>query len=121
LAIAFEKNYEGNTMKKTAFFIISLLIILLLTGCHEHVWNEATCLEPKTCKKCGETEGETRSLQNLACKEMLALEQRLDGIRVLIACSDMLEGFAGLKKEKQHSKMVMEAANRLSTMLGYIS
>jgi len=58
LAIAFEKNYEGNTMKKTAFFIISLLIILLLTGCHEHVWNEATCLEPKTCKKCGETEGE---------------------------------------------------------------
>ena len=26
-----------------------------------------------------------------------------------------------LKKEKQHSKMVMEAANRLSTMLGYIS
>lgn len=36
-----------------------LLLLLLLTGCClSHRWEEATCLAPKTCSKCGETEGE---------------------------------------------------------------
>ena len=36
-----------------------LLISLLLSACaHEHTWADATCTEPKTCTKCGETEGE---------------------------------------------------------------
>lgn len=36
-------------------------ILFLLSGCSTtctHEWNEATCLEPKTCTKCGAAEGE---------------------------------------------------------------
>ncbi len=41
----------------TAIIFSTLLIVL--TGCgHEHEWTEATCTEPMTCAKCGETEGE---------------------------------------------------------------
>ena len=31
---------------------------LLLTGCHSHQWEDATCTAPRTCVDCGETEGE---------------------------------------------------------------
>lgn len=38
---------------------LSLLLLMLLTGCClSHKWEEATCTEPKTCTKCGKTEGE---------------------------------------------------------------
>lgn len=44
-------------MKRTIFLFI--IVILLFTGCaHKHEFSEATCTEPKTCIKCGETEGE---------------------------------------------------------------
>ena len=40
--------------------ILAMVLILLLTGCKcEHEWMAATCAAPKTCQKCGETEGET--------------------------------------------------------------
>lgn len=45
--------------KKMTILILALCCMALLTGCfckHE-VWNDATCLEPKTCADCGETEG----------------------------------------------------------------
>lgn len=46
-------------MKKTILFLFALILILSLAGCEcEHSWNEATCTEPRTCSKCGETEGE---------------------------------------------------------------
>lgn len=36
-----------------------LTVCFMLTGCcMSHEWQEATCLEPKTCTKCGKTEGE---------------------------------------------------------------
>ena len=39
--------------------ILFLLLFCLLTGCGcKHEWAEATCDAPKTCAKCGETEGE---------------------------------------------------------------
>ena len=31
---------------------------LLLTGCCEHEWKDATCTEPQTCSKCEKTQGE---------------------------------------------------------------
>lgn len=44
--------------KKIVMFGLLLLISATLSGCkHEHVWNEATCIEPKTCTECGETDG----------------------------------------------------------------
>lgn len=37
----------------------SLLLIVCLAGCTcQHEWVEASCMAPKTCSKCGETEGE---------------------------------------------------------------
>lgn len=36
--------------------VLSLLLVLAGCGC-EHTWEEANCVNPKTCSKCGETEG----------------------------------------------------------------
>lgn len=47
-------------MKKIALLMSFLTIIMALTACgHEHRWEEATCTEPKTCRDCGKTEGES--------------------------------------------------------------
>lgn len=46
-------------MKRTGFGIITVLILLCLTGCClRHEWKEATCTKPKRCLKCEKTEGE---------------------------------------------------------------
>lgn len=45
--------------KKLGMAALLLAVVLELTGCQcEHEWAEADCLNPKTCTKCGETEGE---------------------------------------------------------------
>lgn len=47
-------------MKRLMLLAVLVLCTVLLTGCfckHE-TWNDATCLTPKTCAECGETEGE---------------------------------------------------------------
>lgn len=44
---------------KSTILVIMLLLAMLLSGCClNHSWEEATCTQPKTCSKCGETEGE---------------------------------------------------------------
>lgn len=56
-----KEERKENTMKKKIALTLALLITLslALTGCClSHEWVEATCTEPKTCSKCGETEGE---------------------------------------------------------------
>lgn len=47
-------------MKKYLILLpVLILAVALLTGCClSHEWQEATCEAPKTCAKCGETEGE---------------------------------------------------------------
>ena len=50
------------------------------------------------CILCGETLEDTARLQHSVCQQMLALEQEIDGIRLLAACSDVLEGYDGLKE-----------------------
>ena len=38
---------------------VTVVMLLSLSACgHEHQWTEASCLAPKTCQSCGETEGE---------------------------------------------------------------
>ena len=45
-------------MKKLIILLLVAVIALCLTGCcMSHEWLEATCTVPKTCSKCGETEG----------------------------------------------------------------
>ena len=46
-------------MRQLGCAILCLALILCLSGCAcKHEWAEATCMEPKTCTKCGETEGD---------------------------------------------------------------
>lgn len=48
----------AGTAKKSALVLLLLGVIFLLAACcMKHEWKEATCTEPKTCVKCGETEG----------------------------------------------------------------
>ena len=42
----------------TILFVFSLISILFAGCCLSHEWEEASCTAPKTCAKCGETEGE---------------------------------------------------------------
>jgi len=45
-------------MKKAKVGVV-LLSVVLLAGCgHFHSWQDASCTSPRTCVKCGETEGE---------------------------------------------------------------
>lgn len=46
-------------LKSKIFFLVCIvLIVCSFSGCeHEHVWEDASCFSPKTCIKCGETEG----------------------------------------------------------------
>jgi len=48
-------------MKKSiALFLLLAMCVSLLTACGcKHEWEEATCSNPKTCKLCGETEGDS--------------------------------------------------------------
>ncbi len=47
-------------MKKKiqAGFMVLAMSVTMTGCCMSHEWKEATCVEPKTCMKCGETEGE---------------------------------------------------------------
>lgn len=48
-------------MKRNRILLTALIALcaLALSGCClKHEWNPATCTEPSTCAKCGETEGE---------------------------------------------------------------
>lgn len=49
-----------NAMKQRPLYVAAvLLFFLVLMGCEcQHEWEEANCTKPKTCVKCGETEGE---------------------------------------------------------------
>ena len=45
--------------KKMVTGMLAVSLMFMMTGCClSHGWQEATCTEPKTCSKCGETEGE---------------------------------------------------------------
>ncbi len=59
-------------MKKilTTIALTALAAFLLVGCCMSHDWQEATCLAPKTCAKCGATEGEPleHSWQAASCE-----------------------------------------------------
>lgn len=45
--------------RKTIIICLALIMALGLAACgHEHEWADASCLTPKTCSSCQETEGE---------------------------------------------------------------
>ena len=45
-------------MKKISMLFV-IIVLLVFWGCvHEHAWQEATCIKPKVCTVCEETEGE---------------------------------------------------------------
>lgn len=47
-------------MKKRILMVVLVLVLALALaacGCKHEVWNDADCVNPKTCAECGETEG----------------------------------------------------------------
>lgn len=56
--------------KVTYLFFTSILFVLILSGCAcNHEWQDATCLAPRTCVRCGEVQGKVRAHTwgNTAC------------------------------------------------------
>lgn len=48
-----------RNIRRTVAVILCVALAFSLSACScKHEWKEATCTEPKTCGKCGETEGE---------------------------------------------------------------
>lgn len=46
-------------MKKLVLLALALAMVFSMAACGcDHQWQEADCITPKTCSKCGETEGE---------------------------------------------------------------
>lgn len=47
-------------MKKMLLLLMSIIMVLGMVACGscDHSWSDANCLSPKTCSKCGATEGE---------------------------------------------------------------
>lgn len=57
--------------KKAILLMLSLGFAIFLSACEcRHEWEEATCLEPRTCAECGETQGEVsgHSWQEANCE-----------------------------------------------------
>ena len=51
-------------MKRLISFALVLAFVFSMTACGcQHEWQDATCTAPKTCTKCGETEGEAAGHQ----------------------------------------------------------
>ena len=56
-----EDTMRGNARILTVLLCLTLILGLCGCGCScRHEWVDATCTEPKTCAKCGETQGEAR-------------------------------------------------------------
>lgn len=52
-------NERCFSMKKIISVLFTLLIVFSMSACCiSHEWTSATCTDPKTCAKCGKTEGE---------------------------------------------------------------
>ena len=46
-------------MKRIMAILLAFAMLFTLSACgHKHTWEDATCTTPKTCSKCGKTEGE---------------------------------------------------------------
>lgn len=57
--------------RKFAVVVLFAVVMLALSGCQcRHEWVAADCVTPKTCAKCGETEGEVlgHSWQDASCE-----------------------------------------------------
>lgn len=58
--------------RKILFLVVLILMLAMLSGCClKHEWKKATCVNPKTCKECGKTEGEPRghSWEDATCED----------------------------------------------------
>lgn len=45
--------------KKNLCAVLLIFMVIVFSGCqHNHKWKDATCMAPRMCEKCGESEGE---------------------------------------------------------------
>ncbi len=67
-----------NINRKLTCIIMMMFTMVLLSGCClKHEWEEATCEDPKTCVKCGKTEGESlgHDWEKATCEEPKTCER----------------------------------------------
>lgn len=78
-------------MKKLLVFLLLFCLLFALSGCCRHEWQEATCTEPQTCTKCGETEGEALGHDYGPYKETKAATCSKEGVKesVCSRCGDV--------------------------------
>lgn len=53
-----ERALNAKMLRKAGVGAVVFSVVLTISGCHSHEWTEADCITPRTCKVCGETEGE---------------------------------------------------------------
>ena len=87
-------------MKKLVTLLLAATTLLSIVACsekteqpHQHNWQDATCVAPKTCKDCGATEGE-KTAHNF-----------VDG--ACINCGEKAPGSAGLEYTQYDNTMAV--------------
>lgn len=70
-AIMGKETKEEAYMRKFLILLLAAVCLVSMTGCFcIHKWQEADCLNPKTCQSCGKTKGATgdHSWQEAVCE-----------------------------------------------------
>lgn len=114
--------------KRIVLMLMLVLSVLLLAGCScKHMWKDATCTEPKTCSKCGETEGEAlgHMLGNWEDGEVDYISAVKQKILCCSVCGEVLESreeeLFSLAHDGKFDFNVEEFTQRLENQLSYVS
>lgn len=114
--------------KRIVLMLMLVLSVLLLAGYScKHLWKDATCTEPKTCSKCGETEGEAlgHTLGNWEDGEVDYISAVKQKILCCSVCGEVLESreeeLFSLAHDGKFDFNVEEFTQRLENQLSYVS
>lgn len=100
--------------------IVVLSVLLLFSSCgHSHSWTEATCTDPRTCSKCGETEGSP--LGHDYEKEIISDASCLESGILRYTCKRCSYSFEEVIPAFGHEKEILKRVEPGCTTSGYES
>lgn len=103
-----DKKNKFCSKKGFVFILVFAMVFLLCGCCLSHEWVEASCAAPKTCSKCGKTEGEPLEHQ---WKEATCTAPR--------TCTDCGETY-GVKLSHKFSKEEMQNPNYVEATATFV-